>query len=79
MDKSGHREIQLSEGHSHTGVCRQMDKSEHRKNLTEQRALTYWRVQPDRQVRTQKESDQAKGTHILERAAGQTSEDTERI
>src|SRR6267142_290652 len=48
---------QLSEGHSQTGEHRQTDNSGHKKNLTKQRALTYWREQPDRQVRTQKESD----------------------
>jgi len=36
-------------------------------------------VQTDRQVRTQKESDQARGTHQLKSTDGQTSQDTERI
>ena len=44
--------------HSLTGECRWADKSGHRKGLTKGGALTYWIVQKDRQVRTQKESDQ---------------------
>jgi len=56
-----------------------MDKLGHGKNPTEQGALTNWRVQTDRQVRTQKESDQARGTHFLGSADGQTSQDTERV
>src|SRR6267142_680506 len=79
MDKSGHREIQLSEGHLQTGVCRWVGKSGHGKNPTEQGALTSWRAQTDGQVRTQKESNQERGTHILESADGQTSQDMERI
>jgi len=45
----------------------------------EQGALTLWRAQKDRQVRTWKGSDQAMGTHILEIADIRTSQDTERI
>ena len=55
-----------------------MDKSGHRKNVTEQGALTSWRPQREGQVRTQKESDQARGTHILETTEGGTSQDMER-
>jgi len=33
----------------------------------------------DRQVRTWKESEQARGTHVLESADGRTSQDTEGI
>jgi hypothetical protein len=59
-----------------------MDKLEHGENPAEQGTLTNWRVQTDRQVRTQKESDQVRGTHSLESTDGQTSQesqDTERI
>src|SRR6266850_497712 len=56
-----------------------MDKSGHRKNPTKRGALTYWRAQTDGQVRTQKESDRARGTHRLESADGRTSQDMERI
>src|SRR6266850_1096516 len=71
--------IQPSEGHSPTGEHRQTDKSGHGKNLTKQGALTLWRVQMDGQVRTWKESDQSRGTHILKSADRQTSQDMERI
>jgi len=54
------------------------DKSGHRKNATKQRALTNWRWQTEGQVRTWKETDQARGTHFLEMAEGWTSQDTER-
>ena len=65
---------QPSEGHSlsRDGIGR--DKSGHGKNPTRRGALTLWR-----QVRTRKESDRARGTHILESASGGTSQDTERI
>src|SRR6267142_726512 len=71
--------IRPSEGHSHPGERRWTDKSGHGKNLTERGALTNWRAQTDGQVRTRKESDRARGTHRLESADGQTSQDTERI
>ena len=55
------------------------DKSGRGKNLTEQGALTSWRWhregQVEGQVRTWKESNQARGTHILETASGVTSQD----
>ena len=49
---------------SPTGDSRGMDKSGHRKKGT--RALTSWRQQMEGQVRTWKESDQARGTYPLE-------------
>jgi len=66
-----------SKGHSPTGECRGRDKSGHRNKLSKQGALTFWRVQRERQVRTQKQTEQARGTHILESAEGETSQDTE--
>ena len=45
--------------------------------VTESGALTTWRWQRDRQVRTRKESDKAKGTHILETTEGRSGQDTE--
>jgi len=71
--------IRLSKGHSLSGECRWTDKSGCGKNLTKQGALTDWRVQMDGQVRTWKESNQARGTHSLESAEGQTSQDMGRI
>jgi len=38
----------------------------HRKKLTNQGALTDWRSQRERHVRTQKETNQPRGTHFLE-------------
>ena len=72
-------EIPPSEGHSPPGDGIGREKSGHRKNLTERGALTYWRRYHEGQVRTQKESHQARGTHILEIASGGTCQDTERI
>jgi len=46
--------------------------------VTKQGALTSWRWQREGQVRTWKESNQARGTHSLEIAEGGTSQDTER-
>src|SRR6266850_687337 len=79
MDKSENGKIQASKGHSLAGEHRQMDKSRHEINLSKQGALTDWRVQMDRQVRTWKESKQVNGTHQLKSADGWTSQDTERI
>jgi len=69
---------QLSKGHSQTGDSRGRDKSGHRKKLTEQGALTNWRPQREGQIRTQKETDQARGTHRLEITERGTSQDMER-
>ena len=46
--------------------------------MTEQGTLTPWRPQREEQVRTQKESNQTRGTHKLEITEGGTSQDTER-
>jgi len=56
-----------------------MDKSGHGRNLSKRGALTNWRAQTDGQVRTQKESEQVRGTHFLESTDGRTSQDTEGI
>jgi len=50
-------------GHSQTGDHRGRDKSGHGKKATEQGALTNWKPQMEGQVRTQKESNQVRGTH----------------
>src|SRR6267142_1410159 len=71
--------IRASEGHSHSGERRRTDKSGHGRNLSKQGALTSWRAQMDGQVRTRKESEQARGTHKLESADRRTSQDTEGI
>ena len=52
--------------------------SGHRKKSTEGRTLTSWRRQRERLVRTRKEIDRGKDTHLLETAEGATCQDTER-
>jgi len=64
----------LSQGNSQTGDGRGRGKSMHRKKATKQEALTSWRRKRKRQVRTLKESDQARGTYFLETAEGGTSQ-----
>ena len=71
--------IPPSEGHSHTGDGIGSDKSGHRNNPTERGELTLWRRHREGQVKTQKQSHRARGTHILETASGGTGQDTETI
>ena len=71
--------IRQSEGHSPTGDDIGRDKSGHGKSPTERGALTSWRRHREGQVRTQKESYRARGTHQLETTSGGISQDTERI
>ena len=52
--------------------------SGHRKKLTDRGALTSWRWKREGIVRTQKEIDRPRRTHILETAEGGTCQDTER-
>jgi len=68
---------QPSDGHSPTGDHRWRDnlKLGYRKKLTKKGALTPWRQQRDGQVRTQKETNQARGAHFLETAEGGVSQD----
>ena len=47
--------------------------------MSQQGALTNWRAQTERQVRTQKECEPARGTHRLESPDRETSQDTERL
>ena len=54
-----------SRGNSHPGDHRGWDESGHGKKVTKQGAPTSWRPQRNGQVRTWKESDQTRGTHIL--------------
>ena len=72
------RRRRLSEGHSHSANRRGRNKSEYGKKVTEQGALTNWRPQQKGQVRTQKENNQASGTHKLETAERRKSQDMER-
>ena len=68
---------QPSKEHSLPGDRIGGDKSGHRKKLTEGGALTLWRPHQEGQVRTQRETDQARGTHFLETTLGGTSQDKE--
>ena len=52
--------------------------SGYRKKPTDRGTLTNWRWQREGLVRTWKETDQPRRTHILETAEGRTSQDTER-
>jgi hypothetical protein len=69
---------QQGEVHSQTGDRTVRDKSGHRKKLTDRGALTTWRSCREGQVRTLKETDQARCTHSLETAQGGTSQDTKK-
>ena len=71
--------IRPTEAHSHTGDGRQSDLSGHRKNPTNRGPLTNWRQQTERLVRTPKQSDQPRPTHLLETADRATCQDTETI
>ena len=71
--------IRPSEGYLQTEDGIRRDKSGHRNNPTARGALTYWSWDREGQVRIQKESDRARGTHILESESGGTSQDTESI
>ena len=71
--------IRSSKGHSPTEDGIGKDKSGHGKTPTERGALTLWRRHREGQVRTQKESDRARGTHQLETASRGTSQHTKRI
>ena len=66
---------QPSQRHSPTRDSRGRDKSGHGEKPTNQETLTDWRQQRNGQVRTQKETDGARGTHLLETAEGWTSHD----
>ena len=70
----------LTEAHSQTGDGRGRDLSGHGKKTTYRGALTSWRRQREGLVRTQKETDRPRCTHIpiLETTEGGTCQDTER-
>ena len=68
----------LSDGHSLPGDHRGRVLSGHGKTATERQALTSWRSQRGRIVRTQEKSDCMTGTHFLETAEGGTCQDMEK-
>ena len=67
--------IQASKWHSPAGEPRQRDKLGHGKKASQKEALTPWKAQMERQVRTQKKSKPARGTHILESSDRVTIQD----
>ena len=75
---SGYRMKPTKQGDSLSGDHRGRDKSGQRKKPSKQGALTNWRPQRERHVRTQKETNQPRGTYFLETTEGGTCQDTER-
>ena len=75
---SGHRKKSTDRAHSLAGDGRGSDLSGHRKRSTNRAALTSWRRQRERLVRTPKEIGRPSRTHFLETGEGVTCQDTER-
>ena len=71
--------IRPTEAHSPSGDGRQSDLSGHRNNPTNRGPLTFWRRQTARLVRTLKQSDRPRPTHLLETADRATCQDTQTI
>ena len=67
-----------TKAHSHTGDGKGRGLSGHAKKSTERGALTNWRRQRKGLVRTRKETDRARRTHVLETAERGIFQDTER-
>ena len=67
-----------TEAHSLPGDGRRWDLSGHGKKRTDRGALTSWRRQEVGLVRTRKETNRPRHTHILETAEEETCQDTER-
>ena len=77
-DLSGHRKKRPTEVHSRPGDSRGRDLSGHRKKPTDQGALTSWRRQREGLGQDTEKTSQARCTHQLETAEGETCQDTER-
>jgi hypothetical protein len=74
----------VGKGHSQAVECRGRDKSRHRKQPRERRALTSCQAQRKEQGRTQNETERARDTHVLWSTKGcqwssQDTEKTERV
>ena len=69
---------QSTEAHSHPGDGRERDLLRHRKKPTDRGALTNWRWQREGLVRTRKQTDRPRRTHILEAPEGGTCQDSKR-
>ena len=73
------KRIRPTEAHSHSGNGRGRNLSGHRKNSTDRGPLTAWRRQTEGLVKTPKESDRLRPTHLLETTDRGTCQHTERI
>ena len=71
--------MQASDMHSLSGEPKWRDKLGHGKNVSQQGALTFWRAQTERQVRSWKGCEPARVTYQLESSDGRISQDTERM
>ena len=69
---------QPSKAHSLPGGGRGRDLSGHRKKPTNRGTLTLWKWKKENLVRTWKETDRPRHTHILEATVERTCQDTER-
>ena len=67
-----------SDAHSRPGYGRWRDLSGYRKKQAERDALTNWRQQREGLIKTRKETDRVRGTHVLETAERGICQDTER-
>ena len=73
QDMQGNRPTEV---HSRSGDNRGRNLSGHARKPTDRGALTNWRRQREALVRTRKETDQPRHTHVLETAEGGTCQDT---
>ena len=71
--------MEANKGHPQTGEPERRDRSGHGNNANQRGALTAWRAQTKRQVRTWKECEPARGTHFLESPDGETCQDTAKL
>ena len=75
---SGHGQKQTERGALTAWRQQREDLSGHKKKSTKRGELTSWRRQREGLVRTQKETNRARGTHFLETAERGTCQDTKR-
>ena len=78
-DLSGQKEAgQEGCPHSLSGDGKWRGSSGHRKKLNERGTLTFWRRQREGVVRTRKQTDRPRCTHVLNMLEGGTCQDNER-
>ena len=71
------QESRPTEAHPRPGDGRGRGLSGHVRKPTDRGALTNWRRQWEELVRTRKETDRPRRTHVLEKAEGGTCQDTQ--